>query len=105
MKEILMEVIRREKQAGIHPDSDLDTYMKVDCDACLMHSQKIGLHIVEVLCQKKKSRFRSPRFFFFFFQIDLQRKLSYLICMFKYATANIFIHPPISSDSVNVLLT
>ncbi|KAI5579409.1 hypothetical protein BDE02_08G087600 [Populus trichocarpa] len=26
--EILMEVIRREKQAGIHPDSDVDTYMK-----------------------------------------------------------------------------
>ncbi|KAJ6429559.1 hypothetical protein OIU84_021041 [Salix udensis] len=26
--EILMEVIRREKQAGIHPDSDVDAYMK-----------------------------------------------------------------------------
>ncbi|KAL3581930.1 hypothetical protein D5086_016262 [Populus alba] len=26
--EILMEVIRREKQAGIHPDYDVDTYMK-----------------------------------------------------------------------------
>jgi hypothetical protein len=99
-----MEVIRREKQAGIHPDSDVDTYMKVNCDACLRHSQKIGLHIVEVLCQKK-IHVSEARGFFVFFQIDLQRKLSYLICMFKYATANIFIHPPISSDSVNVLLT
>lgn len=103
MKEILMEVIRREKQAGIHPDSDVDTYMKVNCDACLMHSQKIGLHIVEVLCQKKKIMFQKHEVFLF--QIDLQRKLSFLICMFKYATTNIFIHPPISSDSVNVLLT
>jgi len=67
MKEILMEVIRREKQAGIHADSDLDTYMKVNCDACLMHSQKIGLHIVEVLCQKKKNHVSEARGFFFFF--------------------------------------
>lgn len=66
MKEILMEVIRREKQAGIHPDSDLDTYMKVNCDACLMHSQKIGLHIVEVLCQKKNHVSEARGFFFFF---------------------------------------
>jgi hypothetical protein len=30
MKEIMMEVSRREKQAGKLPDSDVDAYMKVD---------------------------------------------------------------------------
>ena len=29
LKEILTEVIRREKQAGIIPEPDIDTYMKV----------------------------------------------------------------------------
>jgi len=29
MKELLMEVSRREKEAGIVPDPDLDAYMKV----------------------------------------------------------------------------
>lgn len=28
-KEIMREVIRREKQAGIIPDADIDTFMKV----------------------------------------------------------------------------
>lgn len=93
MKEILMEVIRREKQAGIHPDSDLDTYMKVDCDACLMHSQKIGLHIVEVLCQKKKSRFRSPRFFFFFFKLTYNENyLISFVCLSMLPQTFLFTH-------------
>jgi hypothetical protein len=28
--EIMKEVIRREKEAGISPDPDIDTYMKVN---------------------------------------------------------------------------
>lgn len=28
-EEIMMEVSRREKEAGIFPDPDIDTYMKV----------------------------------------------------------------------------
>lgn len=34
-EEIMMEVSRREKEAGIFPDPDIDTYMKViDLNAC-----------------------------------------------------------------------
>lgn len=74
MKEILMEVIRREKQAGIHPDSDLDTYMKVNCDASNALSKDRTTHRRSIM-PKKKIMFQK-REVFFFFQIDLQRKLS-----------------------------
>jgi len=29
--ELLEEVTRREKEAGIYPDADVDAFMKVDC--------------------------------------------------------------------------
>ena len=40
-----MEVSRREKQAGILPDSDVDAYMKVD----MVDIQKVRLHVLEEL--------------------------------------------------------
>jgi hypothetical protein len=88
-----MEVIRREKQAGIHPDSDVDTYMKVNCDACLMHSQKIGLHIVEVLCQKKIHVSEARGFFLFFFKLTYNENyLISFVCLSMLPQTFLFTH-------------
>jgi hypothetical protein len=35
----MMEIGKREKEAGIVPDPDLDTYMKVPVSSCLLFLQ------------------------------------------------------------------
>lgn len=51
MKELLMEVSRREKEAGIVPDPDLDAYMKVMY--CISLSCPPPCHVQISLCFNK----------------------------------------------------
>jgi len=55
MQELLMEVSRREKEAGIVPDPDLDAYMKV------LFSPFFSVHLLQVFLGLSKTKVKILR--------------------------------------------